>query len=91
MIALVCEKNKFESKNGDVYFSVILASYNTFAKDYRIINAKDKDGKYIPRRYFLPKDVFDSVSFGHVYDFGFTSDEYGNGRISSATSSKFSN
>lgn len=89
MIALVCEKSKIDTQNGDVYYSLTLASYNSHFKEYRILYRKDKNGTYVPRHYFVKKDLFDSVKFAVVYDFGFEADDNGNATIVSAVSSKF--
>lgn len=71
MKALVCEKSKFTSK-GTEYFTCILTAYNSFTKDLRIVSEKDKStGKYVPKRYFVPAKVYDSVYVGSVYEFSF--------------------
>ena len=72
MKALVCEKGKFKSKKGEEYFTCILTAYNDFTKDYRIVSVKDSStGKYVPKRFFVPEKVYESIFVGHVFDFTF--------------------
>ena len=89
MNAMVCEKIKIETELGDVYYSLTLVTYNIYFKDYRILSRKDKNGSYVPKHYFVKKDLFDNVKLGNIYDFGFEADNNGNASISSAVSSKF--
>lgn len=94
MIALVCEKVKFSGKadsEGDkpTYYTLTLAAYNDYAGDYRIVTQKADNGKYVPRKYFVPESLYNLVQFGKVYDFIWACDSVtGNSSLVDAIDSK---
>lgn len=80
MKALVCEKKCFESNNGDVYYTLVLSTYNEHFKDIRIYQVKDKKtGVYVPRNWFIDKSLYDEIEAGNWYDLIFGIDNE-NGR-----------
>ena len=71
MIALVCEKKKFENALGEVYFTLLLSVLNEKSNEFHVFNVKDKNGSYVSLKHFVPPEVYDSVCVCNLYDFSF--------------------
>ena len=86
MKALVCEKNSF--KSGENQYYTLFLTIKTKAGDLRVAMDPRSEYKRI-KAWFVSADLFNSVSVGKTYDFGFVADASGNTSIGSAKESTF--